>query len=219
MRIAVVSDTHGQLRADIAEELKTYDLLMHAGDFDDEYTYKKLSGGIGAFLGVKGNCDWFAYGPALPLSRKVELNGAVVFMTHRPGDVGRYLNGEADIVIHGHTHERREEYRNGVLYLNPGSLSQPRDGRPGYCILDIHDGSYSVEWRDLNGKKPEATAVQPDAEMIKKIMKYTDRGMTIGLISDKLKLPYETVEKAVRMYLTHPGVGVEGIIERMGKPR
>jgi hypothetical protein len=53
--------------------------------------------------------------------------------------------------------------------------------------------------------------------MIKKIMKYTDRGMTIERISDKMKLPSEIVEKAVRMYLTHPGVGVEGVVERMGR--
>ena len=217
MRIAVISDTHGRLRDDIAEELNDYDLLMHAGDFDDEYTYKRLSGGLRAFLGVKGNCDWFAYGPMLPPSRKVELGGVVVFMTHRPGDIGRYLNGDADIVIHGHTHVRREEYKNGVLYLNPGSLSEPRDAKPGYCILEINNGSYSVEWRELNGKKPVNAAIQPDAEMIGRIMKYTDRGMTIAMISAKLKMPEETVEKAVRMYLTHPGVGVEGIVERMVK--
>lgn len=52
---------------------------------------------------------------------------------------------EADIVIVGHTHVQFDVDANGTRVINPGSVGQPRDGKPGaaYAVLDGDD----VEFR------------------------------------------------------------------------
>ncbi len=46
-----------------------------------------------------------------------------------------------DIVVYGHTHKPVVEIDEGVIAVNPGSLSYPRqDGRkPSYMIMEIDD--------------------------------------------------------------------------------
>jgi hypothetical protein len=44
------------------------------------------------------------------------------------------------VVVHGHTHVPREEEIDGVLYLNPGSVSEPRRGsEPGIMTIVVEE--------------------------------------------------------------------------------
>ena len=55
---------------------------------------------------------------------------------------------EVDIVMFGHTHIPAKEKTDGVFYLNPGSVSIPKEGSwHGYMILE--DGTFL--WKDLDG--------------------------------------------------------------------
>ena len=49
---------------------------------------------------------------------------------------------ECEIVLFGHTHKPVIEKKNGVLVINPGSVSFPRqEGRkPSYAILNLEEG-------------------------------------------------------------------------------
>ncbi len=52
---------------------------------------------------------------------------------------------DCNIVLHGHTHVRRNEYRNGVYLMNPGSAAQPRDGMPpSYAYIDYEKGGIFI---------------------------------------------------------------------------
>ena len=51
--------------------------------------------------------------------------------------------------------------------------------------------------------------------IISKAMDLTDRGKTYKEIAKKLKISEELAESICRMYLTHPGVDVAGIIQRI----
>ena len=41
-----------------------------------------------------------------------------------------------DIAMYGHTHLKTLSKSRGVITLNPGSIGKPRDGEPGYAIID-----------------------------------------------------------------------------------
>mgnify|MGYP002450175448 CR=1 FL=1 len=44
-----------------------------------------------------------------------------------------------DIVLYGHTHLAKIEYREERYFLNPGSLRQPMEGHPSYIELNLDD--------------------------------------------------------------------------------
>ncbi len=74
-------------------------------------------------------------------------NNTTIFMTHghryyvTMGINNLHYHAKdthVNVVLFGHTHVAMEEYREGILFLNPGSCTQPRDGkRPSFAILDI----------------------------------------------------------------------------------
>ncbi|WP_086312982.1 hypothetical protein A5821_000556 [Enterococcus sp. 7F3_DIV0205] len=131
MKYLVVSDNHGD-RDILVDLTETYrgkvDKMFHCGDSELEPTDSLWND----FIVVKGNCD---YDPDFP-NVIVEKSGTdIIFMTHghlsnvRTGLTSLALQAaevNANIVLFGHTHEIGCEVRANVLYLNPGSISQPR---------------------------------------------------------------------------------------------
>ena len=53
---------------------------------------------------------------------------------------------ECQVVLFGHTHRPVEENRRGILLLNPGSLSYPRQEgrRPSYAVMELQQGKAPV---------------------------------------------------------------------------
>ncbi len=160
MKVLVVSDTHGvDVNVAIALDREwPVDAILHLGDSqEDEEEFREITAGedIPIYM-VKGNCDYFVdYPPA----RIIELSGHRILMAHGHG---YYVNfgtrdlvadaeaNNCDITIYGHTHRPEiDESHDGLLVLNPGSLSYPRQEgrRKSYMILNLEDG------------------VQPDAEL------------------------------------------------------
>ena len=60
------------------------------------------------------------------------------------------LLGKGDILLHGHTHVPAwENFGSGNLYLNPGSVSIPKNGSErGYMLLSENE----ARWKTLNGE-------------------------------------------------------------------
>ena len=56
----------------------------------------------------------------------------------------------ADIVVYGHTHRPVVDRSGGVIAVNPGSLSYPRqDGRrPSYVLMEAEGGNvrFAIEY-------------------------------------------------------------------------
>ena len=78
-----------------------------------------------------------------------------------------------DVVICGHTHFRMERISDGKLWLNAGSLGQPRDGNhSGFLLLDTLTGAY--QYRDVfYDKAPlyrEIAAHDPELTKLKEIL-------------------------------------------------
>ncbi len=146
MKILIVSDTHRHNdNLQIAlEKVGKIDMLIHCGDA--EGTEDRIRELIDCPMCiVAGNNDFFS---RLQTDAYFELEGHNILVTH-----GHYhhvsvgvehlvrdaLTRGADIVIYGHTHRPMMDIRNGVVVLNPGSISYPRqDGKlPTYMIMEI----------------------------------------------------------------------------------
>ncbi len=61
----------------------------------------------------------------------------------------------------------------------------------------------------------EATDFAETAALIRQIIKYTDKGYSAERIRKKTGASVDWIEDVMRMYLTHPGVSLQGILDRM----
>ena len=153
MRIGVVSDSHDNLyMLDKAiSAMGKIDMLLHLGDHYRDIL-KINSKYKHTVHYVVGNND---YSGDEKSEKTLEVGGKKIFLTHGHkynvnfGMMGLKYRGEeegADIILYGHTHIYNVEYLYGTLFLNPGSVSKPRVGKPSAALLDIDDkGQICVE--------------------------------------------------------------------------
>ncbi|MCP4678244.1 MAG: metallophosphoesterase family protein [Deltaproteobacteria bacterium] len=141
--LGVISDTHGPLTGEAAAALEGVDYIVHAGDVVDPGAVLTLRH-IAPTTAVLGNMDGYEVNKELNLSRTavVELGGVFLYVLHDLShiDIDPRVAGFAAI-IHGHLHRPEIEWKDGVLYLNPGSAGPARSSRkPSVAHLTIEDG-------------------------------------------------------------------------------
>jgi len=142
--IGVISDTHGLLRPEAVERLRGSDHIIHAGDIDSAEIIPALEQ-IAPVTAIRGNVDKAAWAQRFAETEVVELEGLYVYVIHDLNalDLDPTAAGFA-AVISGHSHQPRQEVRNGVLYFNPGSAGPRRFKLPiSVGQLEIIDGSVS----------------------------------------------------------------------------
>ena len=136
------------------------DLLYHGprNDLPREYAPKEviplLNGKKEKLLCVRGNCDAevdqmvlefpvMADYAVLPVGRRL------IYATH--GHIYHVKNlpplAPGDVLLHGHTHVPAwTEFGQGNLYLNPGSVSIPKENSPhSYMTLERN----TMQWKEL----------------------------------------------------------------------
>jgi putative phosphoesterase len=125
MIVGVISDTHGLLRGEAIHALRGAEQIIHAGDIGGLEILEKL-GEIAPVTAVRGNVDG-DWASSIPLSEVVEVEGVSIYVLHILQRLD--LKPEAagfGVVVYGHSHEPRQEVKNGVLYFNPGSAGPRR---------------------------------------------------------------------------------------------
>ena len=173
MKILIASDIHGSAKycrmlLDRYEKesagrlLLLGDLLYHGprNDLPEEYAPKQVIGMLNALKDeifcVRGNCEAevdqmvFSF-PVMADYALMPLGERMVFITH-----GHVYNKEnlppmkaGDILLHGHTHVPACEESGGIVYMNPGSVSIPKNGTSrGYMTLEGTD----FTWKTLEGE-------------------------------------------------------------------
>jgi len=217
-KIGILSDTHGMLRDEVMEALQGCEMILHGGDINKQIILDKL-GELAPVRAVRGNNDkeWAEY---LPKSVTVEFFGLRVYMVHNKKDIPKELP-ETDLVIYGHSHKYEEKAADGTYYLNPGSCGPRRFHQEiTFALLYIEDeGGFRIEKIVIPHEAPanEENVIPADiALMLPAIMKEIDAGKTVKQIARKHKLSKELSEQIARMYLTHPGIDVDGIMRRIG---
>ena len=146
MKILIISDTHRKHEnlLKVLERECPVDLLIHLGDAEGYEDYIAEQAGCPVEV-VAGNNDFFS---SLPREKELQIGKYKVLITHghyyyvsaRLEDIKKEARGRGmDIVIFGHTHRPLIEKDHGVVALNPGSTSYPRqDGHlPSYIVMEI----------------------------------------------------------------------------------
>ena len=155
-RIGVLSDTHmpAGLRAmwdEVRVAFEGCDLILHSGDIVHPMVLDQLEAWA-PVVAALGNNDFGMQDPRVEETQWLDIEGFRVVMVHdmEPEDepievlCRRYLRGErADVMITGHTHMERMDFRDGVLQVNSGSPVHPHlwSTRLGtVAVLDFEPG-------------------------------------------------------------------------------
>ena len=147
------------------------DLLYHGprNDLPREYAPKQvialLSSLAGDIFCVRGNCDAEVDQMVLPFSIRsdsllLETVGRLVFATHGHlyGEQALPPLHEGDVLLTGHTHVPACREREGIFYLNPGSVSLPKEGsEAGYMTLE--DGTFV--FKTMQGREYSRFSLPP----------------------------------------------------------
>ncbi|NTV88955.1 MAG: metallophosphoesterase [Clostridiales bacterium] len=147
MKILVIGDTHGVVwEAEYAIKSNSdVSVVVHLGDnYRDAMRLEEKFPGI-RFEYVSGNCDYAS--EVVDSEKLLEYLGHRFFITH--GHLysvkqsykrlfKRASELKAEIVLTGHTHQPCIDQENGIILLNPGSISQPRGSAFGsYAIIEV----------------------------------------------------------------------------------
>ena len=142
MKIAILSDTHGLLRPEVVEYLKTADVILHGGDINKQSIVDELRQYAPLYI-VRGNNDK-EWAQDIPHDLTLTLDGMTFVMVHNKKEVPD-LTG-ADVVVFGHSHKYLQEEKDGVLWLNPGSCGPRRFHQEITMMMaELTGGSLRVE--------------------------------------------------------------------------
>ena len=173
MKLMVASDIHGSAyycggmldafaREGADKLLLLGDVLYHGprNDLPKDYAPKKVIEMLNAIkeklLCVRGNCDTEVDQMVLDFPILADycilyVGNRLVYATH-----GHNFNEQklpllqkGDILLHGHTHVPVCREHEDYVYMNPGSVSIPKENSEhGYMLLT----DTSAEWKTLDGK-------------------------------------------------------------------
>lgn len=125
----------------------------------------------------------------LPQQFSIELGGRKILLAHgTPWDADFYVYPDADdeiwsrfeayaadLIVLGHTHYSMQRQVGQALVVNPGSVGQPRDGRPGaaWALYDTDSGKceHHVEPYDIDDVLAEVMQYDPHNPYLRDILR------------------------------------------------
>lgn len=171
MKFLIASDIHGSayfckklLEAYDKEKADKLillgDILYHGprNDLPRDYAPKEVIAMLNErksdILCVRGNCDtevdqMVLEFPILADYAILPIGKNMIFATHGHNHNCEKIPplNEGDILLHGHTHVPKCEKFSDFIYMNPGSVSIPKEDSPNsYMILE----NSLFEWKDLD---------------------------------------------------------------------
>jgi putative phosphoesterase len=149
MKIGLISDTHGLLRPAALEALRGCQQLVHAGDIGKPEILDALRA-LAPLTVVRGNNDPAPRWPGVAAEQSVRCGEIGLYVTHETADIPRPLPPGTDVVVTGHSHKPLEQWRDGVLFVNPGSAGPRRFKLPiSVALLHVQGREIRVEFVPL----------------------------------------------------------------------
>lgn len=174
MKLLIASDLHGsataaralaaRVEAEVPDRILLLgDLLYHGprNDLPAGYAPKEVAPILNSWanrvIAVRGNCDAEVDQMVLSFPCQadyalVEADGHLLYLTHghvsgmTPDAPPTLAAGSAFLT--GHTHVKVLENHDGVLFVNPGSTSIPKDGSASYATYD--SGTFTLKTLEGN---------------------------------------------------------------------
>lgn len=165
MRVLIVSDIHGNFlnMKKVLQNESNIDRILIMGDVlngyrGEGYNPEQLADFLNLYkdktIYVKGNCDNYNMeiidGYVDKSFITISVDKKLFFMTH--GHIYSRYNlpdMDYDVFIQGHTHVPMMEKSDDKIYLNPGSITNPRGGSVRSYIL-YEDGVFYLKSLDDN---------------------------------------------------------------------
>lgn len=156
MKIGIISDTHGLLRAQVFEVFEGVEHILHAGDVGDDDILTELEA-IAPVTAVWGNVDGGAIRARVPEVARIELAGISVVVLH-----GMQLGAptpekaaaaypDAGLVVFGHSHRPLIRQVGSVIAVNPGSAGPRRFKDPvTVALAELSLGRVRAQLVDLD---------------------------------------------------------------------
>ena len=168
MKLMITSDIHGSafyckklletFKSEHADKILLLgDILYHGprNDLPEGYAPKEvismLNGIKEHIICVRGNCDtevdqMVLEFPVLGEQALLFIDGVEMLAIHGHKAFPAVKSGS--VILSGHTHIPKLEAKNGVIYMNPGSVSIPKENSAhGYMVFE--HGIF--RWKDFNG--------------------------------------------------------------------
>ncbi|MCQ2491788.1 MAG: metallophosphatase family protein [Lachnospiraceae bacterium] len=240
-KIGVISDTHNKLRKEVLEHLSGCELILHAGDICKPEILEELKK-IAPVRVIRGNNDR-EWAQDIPDTAVYDVFGVKVFMIHNIRD-RRYTPldfQDATLVVYGHSHMYEELDADGAHFLNPGSCGPRRFGKMNsLVILWIGDGEFTTEYIEIAPEvkmsggvgKPGVSSLAELAgsgtmgarleipadfgDRLPKMIRDFNRGKSVRQVARRHGISEELADQVCRMVVTHPGIGADGVMKRLG---
>lgn len=159
MKVVVVSDIHGNRTAlqRIIDFNPDADYILSLGDSElplIELQEKNITL-------VKGN---YPFDAGFEYDKEIKIMDTNIYMTHghrygvRRGIERLYdkaVEHKSDIVLYGHTHIAKVDYKDGIYFVNPGSVHRSRNGLiESYLLIYIEDDNkFRYEFKEVRTNK------------------------------------------------------------------
>lgn len=157
MEFLVVSDNHGSTAELQALQARHHvDVMIHCGDSELPHGAPEMA----PFYKVRGNCDFDQHYPSeitdtlggIPFlithGHHYHVKMSLMNLSYRAKEVG------ARVVCFGHSHIAFTDYVDGILFINPGSISLPRVNKEKtYAICTVDSRLIDVTFFDESGEK------------------------------------------------------------------
>lgn len=148
--IGLISDTHVPKRAmcipkRVFEIFEKVDYIIHAGDLVELAVVDELEQ-IAPVLAVHGNMDGIEVAAAFPRLNSMKMFNWKIGVVHEPNVLyGSNKMQEIaeqngfNVIVYGHTHIANIKWEDKVLYINPGSPTDPSSltDKPTVGLLKI----------------------------------------------------------------------------------
>ena len=158
--IGFISDTHGGIDETLRalDVLKDCDIIYHLGDvlyhgprnaLPNDYNPKDLASYLKErdnIIYVRGNCDsdvdqMVIEKDLTQKARVVDINGLKTLLIHGYEEtefarIQYSKDSGIKMIVTGHTHIKVLDEKDGIILLNPGSTTIPKDGKASVAKMD-----------------------------------------------------------------------------------
>ena len=152
MRICILSDTHNdqnQTKRALARlQQEGIDTILHAGDVTSarmldlfkDYSLWIAQGNMDRDPGLAPKVTSLFGAGRLKHHHTLQLNGKHLALIHNGESTTAHdlvRTKSYDYLVHGHSHQTRDERIMATRIINPGALGNTRWQRPSFAILDL----------------------------------------------------------------------------------
>ena len=158
MRAIVISDSHNDTSAceRAINSIDKFDMIIHLGAIARDVDYLEMYYYPAKVISVLGNNDFMR---SEDYEKVIDFDGHKIFLCHghtfgvrqgtqRLEDMARQKGCSA--ALYGHTHvSSMKKCDDGLLIINPGSVSRPRGCKPSFAVLETEGDKLKaviVDW-------------------------------------------------------------------------